>query len=78
MTMEQDFEKAAGLEMVAIWSQYPAESGRNGPQVGLTAQRKSPEKPGSAEPCDKPRRLKVEDNGLEPMTFWLPARRSPN
>ena len=20
----------------------------------------------------------VEDNGLEPMTFWLPARRSPN
>jgi len=20
----------------------------------------------------------MEDNGLEPMTFWLPARRSPN
>lgn len=22
--------------------------------------------------------VQVEDNGLEPMTFWLPARRSPN
>jgi hypothetical protein len=22
--------------------------------------------------------FEVEDNGLEPMTFWLPARRSPN
>ena len=21
---------------------------------------------------------KVEDRGLEPLTFWLPARRSPN
>jgi site-specific recombinase XerD len=28
-----------------------------------------------AEACD---RSKMEDNGLEPMTFWLPARRSPN
>jgi hypothetical protein len=24
------------------------------------------------------RAYEVEDNGLEPMTFWLPARRSPN
>ena len=22
--------------------------------------------------------LRVEDSGLEPLTFWLPARRSPN
>jgi len=22
--------------------------------------------------------VKVEDRGLEPLTFWLPARRSPN
>ena len=22
--------------------------------------------------------LQVEDRGLEPLTFWLPARRSPN
>ena len=22
--------------------------------------------------------LKVEDSGLEPLTFWLPAKRSPN
>jgi len=21
---------------------------------------------------------RVEDRGLEPLTFWLPARRSPN
>ena len=38
-------------------------------------------------PCDMHRQKKappvtgdalVEDRGLEPLTFWLPARRSPN
>jgi hypothetical protein len=44
-----------------------AENGRNSPR------RK--EKRSHAGTCD---RSKVEDRGLEPLTFWLPARRSPN
>lgn len=42
------------------------------------AQEKTPVFPGSAKHDDDLRRLRLEDNGLEPMTFWLPARRSPN
>ena len=29
-------------------------------------------------PTEQQRSGKVEDRGLEPLTFWLPARRSPN
>jgi hypothetical protein len=37
-------------------------------------------KPGAAKPaiCRPWRLREVEDSGLEPLTFWLPARRSPN
>jgi hypothetical protein len=32
---------------------------------------------GQGEPCDSDNEL-VEVSGLEPLTFWLPAKRSPN
>ncbi len=33
---------------------------------------------GLADSCELVQCTKVEDRGLEPLTFWLPARRSPN
>ena len=44
----------------------------------LPAQEKTPVLQGSAADCDSAPQSKVEDRGLEPLTFWLPARRSPN
>ena len=44
----------------------------------LPAQEKTPVLLGSAADCDSVPQIKVEDRGLEPLTFWLPARRSPN
>ncbi len=58
--------------------QHGVAIGGNGSQAQTDGHEKSPEKPGFAKTCDDPRRLPMEDKGLEPMTFWLPARRSPN
>ena len=41
-------------------------------------QKKSPVVPGPAATCGVVQLHRVEDRGLEPLTFWLPARRSPN
>jgi hypothetical protein len=52
--------------------------GCNDSQADSTAHEKSPDLQGSATHCDSVQESKVEDRGLEPLTFWLPARRSPN
>ena len=78
MTTEDDFKRAATLSSGANVVQYPAEDGRNGTQSGNTAHEKTPALQGFAEHYDASQLVPVEDNGLEPMTFWLPARRSPN
>jgi len=79
MTLEDDYQKAASFQIRdAYMMQQGVACGGNEPHAEPTAREKSPEKQGFAEPCELSRRLPVEDNGLEPMTFWLPARRSPN
>ncbi len=78
ITTESDFTKAATETVGAYLVQQGVATGGNGSQAESSVRKKSPEKPGSAKTCDDPRRLPMEDNGLEPMTFWLPARRSPN
>ena len=84
MTTEADYQnatefKASTEDMATAKSQRAANAlqqgvatGRNEKKSEPAAHEKSPEKPGFTKPCDKPRRLQVEDNGLEPMTFWLP------
>ena len=51
---------------------------RMGPQAVLAAQEKTPVLQGFAAGCEVVQSGRVEDRGLEPLTFWLPARRSPN
>jgi integrase len=78
MTTEDDFQRAATMKGAALALQHPVAEGSLGQKPEPPAQKKSPEKPGSAKSCTVVRKTSVEDNGLEPMTFWLPARRSPN
>ncbi len=78
MTTESDFARAAQLTSDAHMMQHGAESSGKWSQTPNGTKTKSPEKPGSAKSCTVVRKTPVEDNGLEPMTFWLPARRSPN
>ena len=56
--------------------QQPKEDGGNKPHAEPTAHEKSPEIPGFAEPCEKPRRLPVEDNGLEKPLSYAREQRS--
>ena len=75
---EDGLNREAEMKSVPFVSQQATESGRNGSQAELTAHEKSPEIPGFAKGRVTLRATLVEDKGLEPMTFWLPARRSPN
>ena len=58
--------------------QQPAVLPRAGPQVTLPAHQKNPVLQGFSAGCEVVHTRQVEDRGLEPLTFWLPARRSPN
>ena len=58
--------------------QQPAVLPRTGPQATLPAHEKTPVLQGFAAGCEVVQSGRVEDRGLEPLTFWLPARRSPN
>ena len=78
MTTDEDYDQAASHGSGAYLVQQSVVSGGTGSLPKTTGRKKSPAKPGFAKPCDKPLRPQVEDKGLEPMTFWLPARRSPN
>jgi hypothetical protein len=67
------------------WGGHPATrptqpgyvSSRTIPYIGAAAHKKSPRPvraPGSLIAME----MKMENTGLEPVTFWLPAKRSPN
>ena len=58
--------------------QQPAVWPRTGPQATLPAHEKTPVLQGFTAGCEVMHTCQVEDRGLEPLTFWLPARRSPN
>ena len=58
--------------------QHPAVLPRTGSQADLSAHEKTPVLQGFAAGCEVVQSGRVEDRGLEPLTFWLPARRSPN
>ena len=58
--------------------QHPAVLPRTGSQADLPAHKKTPVLQGFAAECKVVHTGRVEDRGLEPLTFWLPARRSPN
>jgi len=88
---DEDFERAAGLDLTAKdtgenhrrkvthkTTQHTSARGCSESQTDLPAQKKTPVLLGSAARCDLVPQSKVEDRGLEPLTFWLPARRSPN
>ena len=57
---------------------FPAHSPHISLVSGFSKNAKSPENPGIDGAWGTVNTPQVEDNGLEPMTFWLPARRSPN
>ena len=65
MTTENDFIKAAAESVGAYLVQQGFASGSLEQKFEQAAHKESPEKPGFAGPCDKPRRLPMEDNGLE-------------
>ncbi len=58
--------------------QSGAESARIDSQADGTAQEEPRELRGFATAREAMQCTRVEDRGLEPLTFWLPARRSPN
>ena len=58
--------------------QHPAVLPRTGSQATLPAHEKTPVLQGFAAGCEVVHTGRVEDRGLEPLTFWLPAKRSPN
>ena len=72
-TAESTEEKAA---------QNPAQSVHAGSRfdsrANMQAHKKTPDLPGLAGSCVLAQPASVEDRGFEPLTFWLPARRSPN
>ena len=79
MTTDEYFAKAvAGDQAAHNAAQHVRARGRRESQATLPAQKKTPLLPGSAASCGLLPQCKVEDRGLEPLTFWLPARRSPN
>lgn len=58
--------------------QQPAVSPGTGSQSSKPAQTKTVVWQGLVSRCDEVHFRRMEDRGLEPLTFWLPARRSPN
>ncbi len=85
---DDPFERAAGwgdpetIEAVQEAAQNPAQSaherGGNTSQTESPAHAKTPVLQGLASSCEAAQNRGLEDRGLEPLTFWLPARRSPN
>jgi hypothetical protein len=63
------------FEFMTFHNNLTTRPGVASPGSNTTSAQKNPVTP--IIPCDRVS-LKVEDNGIEPMTFWLPARRSPS
>ncbi len=70
---DEHFQKALQNPM-----QQPTEIGRNTSEAVDEAHEETPVFQGVSSDFDALQCTKVEDRGLEPLTFWLPARRSPN
>ena len=75
---DDDIQSAASQSFGANMVQQGVATNGNALNFEGEAQKESPEKPGSAMHCVTVRKTSLEDRGLEPLTFWLPARRSPN
>jgi len=73
---DQDFERASRVPDKAL--QNPRHPARVGPRKTSSEKDKGPVFPEKNEPLRTCTNVHVEDRGLEPLTFWLPARRSPN
>ena len=58
--------------------QYTHATGRKEPQEKSVEAEKPRQLPVLAPSCETVQNAGMEDRGLEPLTFWLPARRSPN
>jgi len=59
-------------------AQIPAHSPHAAANQGSSRNEEIPANPRIGEACGVVQNTPVEDRGLEPLTFWLPARRSPN
>jgi len=70
---DEHFEKAVQNPV-----QQAHVTARNDSQAEWTVNEKTPVLQGCASDCDYLHDRQVEDRGLEPLTFWLPARRSLN
>ena len=76
MTTDEHFDQAAGVQPKA--AQQTRAPSSMGSQANTEEHEKTPVLPGSAASCGRLPQEKVEDRGLEPLTFWLPAKRSPS
>ena len=84
MTTDAHFEAAikghagASGEVTKKAAQQAHAMERTEPQTANAAHEKTPVLPGLATSCGVLHKCSMEDRGLEPLTFWLPARRAPN
>ncbi len=80
LTTDTDFDRASGRAKKT--TQNPTQSATemlgNAPQADMPAHEKTPVLQGFSSHCEVLQSGGMEDRGLEPLTFWLPARRSPN
>ncbi len=72
------FSEASSGKALQNALQQAHETPRNRTQADRPAHEKTPVLQGFATNCDSSQDRRMEDRGLEPLTFWLPARRSPN
>ena len=84
MTTDEHFAKAirgeaeGGAEAVQKPAPQAHAASGNDSHEPKAAHEKTPVLLGSATFCETLQNQGMEDRGLEPLTFWLPARRSPN
>ncbi len=73
---DEDVRRAAGLTGQAV--QNPVQHSQASPRITTQQETTNPGFAGVCEGVLAAATHLVEDRGLEPLTFWLPARRSPN
>ena len=81
MTTDEHFDKAVNGDREKATqkaTQHTHAMGRKEPQEKSVEPEKPRELQGFAPSCETVQNAGLEDRGLEPLTFWLPARRSPN
>ena len=81
MTTDEHFAEAVNGDQKKAKQkakQYTHAEGRKEPQEKSVEAEKLRQLPVLAPSCETVQNAGMEDRGLEPLTFWLPARRSPN